>query len=172
MEEGSLRCDANVSVRPAGDDGLRRQDRGQEPQLVPPRPARARVRDRAADRRCVATAARARAGDAAVGSGGRPDDRRCAQGRGATTTAISRSRICRRSTLDAAWIEQIRGDAARAARRRGAGASSPQYAPAGLRRRRPDAVDGARRLFRATAAGGGQRQGGEQLGDGRADAAR
>ena len=50
MEEGSLRCDANVSVRPAGDDGVRHQGRAQEPELVPARAARARIRDRAADR--------------------------------------------------------------------------------------------------------------------------
>ncbi len=47
MEEGSLRCDANVSVRRVGTTRLRRQDRDQEPQLVPPRAARDRVRDRA-----------------------------------------------------------------------------------------------------------------------------
>ena len=48
MEEGSLRCDANVSVRPGRSRNIRRQDRAQEPELVPPRAARARVRDRAA----------------------------------------------------------------------------------------------------------------------------
>ena len=57
MEEGSLRCDANVSVRPAATHGARRQDRDQEPQLVPQRAARARVRDRAADRACSSRAA-------------------------------------------------------------------------------------------------------------------
>ena len=35
MEEGSLRCDANVSVRPARRSGARRQGRGEEHQLVP-----------------------------------------------------------------------------------------------------------------------------------------
>ena len=57
MEEGSLRCDANVSVRRAGDDGLRREDRDQEPELLPPRAARARVRDRPADRAAARPAA-------------------------------------------------------------------------------------------------------------------
>ena len=47
MEEGSLRCDANVSLRPRGRDGARHQGRDQEPELVPQRAARARVRDRA-----------------------------------------------------------------------------------------------------------------------------
>ena len=35
MEEGSLRCDANVSVRPGGHDRARHQDRAQEHELVP-----------------------------------------------------------------------------------------------------------------------------------------
>ena len=35
MDEGSLRCDANVSVRPRGRDDARHQGRGQERQLVP-----------------------------------------------------------------------------------------------------------------------------------------
>ena len=34
MEEGSLRCDANVSVRPAGDDRARHQGRAQEHELA------------------------------------------------------------------------------------------------------------------------------------------
>ena len=52
MEEGSLRCDANVSVRPRGtrDPGHARRD--QEPELLPQRRARHRPRDRAAVRRC------------------------------------------------------------------------------------------------------------------------
>ena len=33
MEKGQLRCDANVSLRPAGRDGARHQDRDQEPEL-------------------------------------------------------------------------------------------------------------------------------------------
>ena len=41
MEEGSLRCDANVSVRPAGAEALRRQGGDEEPELVPARAARA-----------------------------------------------------------------------------------------------------------------------------------
>ena len=58
MEEGSLRCDANVSVRPVGSRDVRREDRGQEPELVPPRAARARVRDRAAHTGASTRAAR------------------------------------------------------------------------------------------------------------------
>ena len=52
MEEGSLRCDANVSLRPRGRSRARHEGRDQEPELVPLRPARARVRDRAAGAAC------------------------------------------------------------------------------------------------------------------------
>ena len=73
MEEGSLRCDANVSVRPAGAAGARHQGRGQEPQLLPVRRRRrieyeiARQID--ARRRTAAASCRKR------GSGTRPRGR-------------------------------------------------------------------------------------------------
>ncbi|MCK7498518.1 MAG: hypothetical protein MZW92_53720 [Comamonadaceae bacterium] len=51
MEEGGLRCDANVSLRRRGRARPRRADRDQEPQLVPRAPARPRVRNRAAGAR-------------------------------------------------------------------------------------------------------------------------
>ena len=51
MEEGSLRCDANVSLRPRGRAGARHQGRDQEPELLPQRAARARVRGEAAGAR-------------------------------------------------------------------------------------------------------------------------
>ena len=35
MEEGSLRCDANVSVRAGGRHGVRDQDRSEEPEFLP-----------------------------------------------------------------------------------------------------------------------------------------
>ena len=46
MEEGSLRVDANVSIRPAGEATLRHQDRAEEHELVPLPGARDRGRDR------------------------------------------------------------------------------------------------------------------------------
>ena len=49
MEEGSLRCDANVSVRP-GARPARHEGGGQEPQLVPVPAEGARARNRAAGR--------------------------------------------------------------------------------------------------------------------------
>ncbi len=51
MEEGSLRCDANVSVRPRRRVDIRHQGGGQERQLLPLRREGDRLRDRAADRR-------------------------------------------------------------------------------------------------------------------------
>ena len=80
MEEGSLRCDANVSVRPAGRDDARDEDGSEEHQLVPLSRESARVRDRPADggRRARRDD---RAGDAAVGRGGARDVLDAQQGR-------------------------------------------------------------------------------------------
>ena len=50
MEKGSLRCDANVSVREVGETGLPHEDRAQEHELVQVRRRRDRGRARAADR--------------------------------------------------------------------------------------------------------------------------
>ena len=54
MEEGSLRCDANVSIRPAGASDARHEDRAEEHELVPLPRARAGGRDRSARRRSSA----------------------------------------------------------------------------------------------------------------------
>ena len=48
MEEGSLRCDANVSIRPAGQRRARHEDRAEEHEQLPLPRARRRGRDRAA----------------------------------------------------------------------------------------------------------------------------
>ena len=47
MEEGSLRCDANISIRPVGTRRARHEDRAQEHELVPLHRARHPRRDRA-----------------------------------------------------------------------------------------------------------------------------
>ena len=52
MEQGSLRVDANISLRRPGDVHPRHQDRGEESQLLRQRRARARGGARAADRPC------------------------------------------------------------------------------------------------------------------------
>ena len=58
MEEGSLRCDANVSIRPRGQTRVRHQDRGQERQFLPLHSPGAGVRDRAPGAACSSRAAR------------------------------------------------------------------------------------------------------------------
>ncbi len=52
MEKGAMRCEANVSVRPAGETRLRHQGGDQEPELVPFGQAGARIRGSAGRRRC------------------------------------------------------------------------------------------------------------------------
>ena len=90
MEEGSLRCDANVSVRPAGSSEL-----GTKTELKNMNSFRflergRQRRDRAPDR--AARVRRAgRAGDAALRPARRAGCRRCAPRRRRTTTATSRS---------------------------------------------------------------------------------
>ncbi len=50
MEEGSLRCDANISIRPKGSSSLRHAHRGEEPQQLQERSARDRIRGAAPER--------------------------------------------------------------------------------------------------------------------------
>ena len=99
MEEGSLRCDANVSIRPVGIDRARDQDRAQEHELVPVRDAGHQRRDRAPDRARRGRRG-GRPGDAALRSRPAAGSARCAPRRRRTTTATSRSptssRSCRR----------------------------------------------------------------------------
>ena len=89
MEEGSLRCDANVSLRPRGRHGVRHQDRDQEPELVPQRRARPGVRGRCARPAC----SRAASGSSRRRSCGTRTRRRapCARRSRRTTTATSPS---------------------------------------------------------------------------------
>ncbi len=49
MENGQMRVEANVSLRPVGTRGVRHPGRGQEHELVPERGAGHRLRDRATD---------------------------------------------------------------------------------------------------------------------------
>ena len=95
LEEGSLRCDANVSIRPVGADDARHEGGSEERQLVPLSPEGARLRDRTADRRRRTRRPR-RAGNAARSTPRRAAPTRCAARKRRTTTAISRSPTCRR----------------------------------------------------------------------------
>ena len=107
MEEGSLRCDANVSIRPAGADHARHEGRSQERQLVPVSAEGARVRDRAADRRRVERWPRD-PGDAALGQRPRRNDVDAQQGRSARLPLLSQSPTCRRSTSTDRGLTEVR----------------------------------------------------------------
>ena len=65
MQEGSFRCDANVSVRPAGETKLGTRTRDQEPQLVPLSRTGHRIRSAPPDR-CARGWRQDRARDAAL----------------------------------------------------------------------------------------------------------
>ena len=90
MQEGSFRCDANVSVRPVGAGEVRHALRDQEPELVPLHREGDQLRGRAADRDD-----RGRrqdpAGDAPVRSGQGRDARAALQGRGERLPLLPRS---------------------------------------------------------------------------------
>ncbi len=106
MERGQLRCDANVSIRPAGSTTAQSQDRDQERQLDrEPCGRRSRPRSRARSARSTP------AGASKPGrwNGTRTSARcaRCAPKRPRPTTATSASRTCCRCVLDAAWRATI-----------------------------------------------------------------
>ena len=90
MEEGSMRVDANVSIRPAGSDELAHQGRDQEHELAPLARPGDRLRDRAADRD-VRDRRADRAGDPPLGRGRRASPTGCARRRARRTTATSPS---------------------------------------------------------------------------------
>ena len=93
MQEGSFRCDANVSVRHRGRHELRHALRDQEPELLPLRRARDQLRGRAPDRAARRRRQR-RAGNAAVRLRIATRRARCGARRKRTTTATSRIRTC------------------------------------------------------------------------------
>ena len=123
MEEGSMRVDANVSVRPRRDVRARHQGRDQEHELAALARARDRVRDRATDRRCsrpASASCRRRA------TGTRPTAGRTACGprKRSTTTGTSPSPTSCRSRRRGEMRDRVRVDDARAARPRSAPGSS------------------------------------------------
>ncbi len=170
MDEGSLRCDANVSVRRAGETTLGHQDRGQERQFVPLSREGDPVRDRPPHRRDRSRRPH-RAGDAAVRRGAGQDLFDAQQGRGARLSLLPGAgpAAAAWSTPSAATRSRAR---CRSCRRRGAAASSRstrfrEYDAALLTQTR-----GVAEYFEETAPPVGQRQGVEQLGDGRGPAQR
>ena len=107
MQEGSFRCDANVSVRPRGRGKVRHARRDQESELVSLRREGDSIRSRAPDR-----ADRERrqggAGDAAVRLGQGRDPLDALQGRGQRLSLLSRIRICCRWRSTRGFIDAVR----------------------------------------------------------------
>ena len=101
MEEGSLRCDANVSIRRQGDQALGTKAEVKNVNSFRYLQKALRVRDRAPDR-CRRARRPGRAGDAAVRLRAGTHATRCAARKRRTTTATFPSRTCRRwSSIDA-----------------------------------------------------------------------
>ncbi len=100
MEKGQLRCDVNVSLRPARPDRARHQGRDQELELVPRGAAGARVRDRASGGGAGQRRAHRRRRPAA-GRKTAASPFRSAPRKKRTTIATSLSRTCRRCSSHA-----------------------------------------------------------------------
>ena len=110
MEEGSLRCDANVSLRPAGAEELGHEDRAQEHEQLPLPRARDRRPSSSARRELLEARRAGRAGDASL----RPADRRADAA--ALEGVRARLPLLPRARPGAAGAD--RGDAARRPARR------------------------------------------------------
>ena len=125
MEKGSLRCDANVSVRGRRRGGLPHEDRAEEHELLQVRRGRDRGGGRAPDR-ALRVRRRGRPGDAPLRPTDRARSRRSARRSRPTTTATSPSRTSSPVEPPAEMVE---------ARARGDRASFPGRASAGSRAR-------------------------------------
>ena len=161
MEEGSLRCDANVSVRRVGDDDARHALRGQERQLDALRRPGDRVRGQAPGRDPGGAAARID-----------QETRLFDSARGETRSMRSKEEAhdyryfpdpdLLPLELEEALVERIAAEPARAARRQ-EGPLRARLRPVALRRRRAGGRGRDGRLFRD----GGprpRRQAGRELG--------
>ena len=139
MEEGSLRCDANVSVRPAGATTL--GTKAEVKNLNSFRFLQKALEYEIERQIDVCSSGRPRrAGDAAVGRGRAAARCRCAARKKRTTTAISPSPICRRVVVDPPSARRDpRGDA-RAAGRAAAALRRGSTGLPRVRRRAADAV--------------------------------
>ncbi len=168
MQEGSFRCDANVSVRPHGPGEVRHARRDQEPEFVPLRRAGDQVRGRAPDR-----ADRGRrqggAGDAPVRPRHATRRARCAPRKRRTTTATSRIPTCCRSRSTRRLIEAVRATLPELPDEKAARFVA-RLRPVRLRRRRAHREPRDRRLLRDRRARPrrGQREARRELGHGRA----
>jgi aspartyl-tRNA(Asn)/glutamyl-tRNA(Gln) amidotransferase subunit B len=145
MQEGSFRCDANVSVRKVGRREVRHARRDQEHQFVPLRREGHQLRSRAPDRR-ARRRRQGRAGDAALRPGQGRDAQHAFEGRGERLSLFpgsgsaarrDRCRVHRERESHAARAAGPEGRAVRGAVR-----------PVGIRRRRADVVQGTRGVLR------------------------
>ena len=166
MEQGSLRVDANISIRRPGEPQARHQDRGEEPQLASPTSS-GRSR-RSASRQIGAAGGRRAggAGDAPLQRGHRPGEGRSGRRRRATTTATSPIPTCRRSCSREAWIADQRDalpELPEARRSR----LEMALRPSGLRRAGAHQRGAAGGLLRVGGRGRGRAQDRGQLGHGR-----
>ena len=165
MEKGSLRVDANISIRRPGDSKLGTKTEVKNLNSLRQRRAGARGGARAPDR--AARAGRARGtGDAALQRGHRHRCGRSARRRRATTTGTSPIPTCRRSCSppsgspsSATALPELPGGAPCPAR--------GGVRTAGLRRARPHQRGSAGRLLRVGGRGRGRAQDRGQLGHGR-----
>ena len=135
MEQGSLRCDANVSLRPLARRDVRAP--GPRPRTSTrcgrvERAVRYEISRQAA---LLRAGGRDRAGDPALARGHRRHHLGPVQGARPRTTATSPSPTSCRSRPTRAWVEALRGDPARAARRSAAGGCRPTGATADLEMR-------------------------------------
>ncbi len=145
MQEGSMRFDINVSVRPEGSDELRHAHRAQEPQLVQLRRARDRARDRAANRDLRGGRA-GRAGDAPLRARAGARGAAAFEGGGAGLSLLPRARP--RPARPAGGNGRACGKGARRAAER---AHSPPRGGARLRARRGSRDERPGRALRADA---------------------
>ena len=108
MEEGSLRIDANVSVRPAGSTEFGTRARDQEPQLVAFAGARDRVRGASGSGRSSQAGETRRAGDAPLGRRAAAARSPAARRKKRTTTATSPSPTSFRSRRPTRCARDVR----------------------------------------------------------------
>ncbi len=108
MEQGSLRCDANISLRPKGSDAVRQQGGNQKPELVPGGAAGAGVRSAAADGAVGAGRASGR-GDPPLGRGQGRHRHDADEGRGGRYRYMPEPDIPPLE-IDPAWVDELRAE--------------------------------------------------------------
>ncbi len=98
MEEGSLRCDANISLRPVGQERIRHQDGNEKLKLVQKRGKSAGIRTKTATGN-FGPRRKSGATNLALAGTGKPDENHAQQKRKRTITVTSPNRIWSRFIL-------------------------------------------------------------------------